>query len=409
MENKILTKRYTIILTIIIALSDNLFGLLNVDSINIKGVFSIDIIWQLLALGFSIYLCLKNPRENRVSLDEMNVCILVLVASCVIAALQCSLSTGQPFARGILPQRPYIVALLCALLLQNSIASKLIDVNKIFDIFMIAGTIVGFAYLFQAVSGVEIFHVLQNERYGSARLYAQSCFPDIAGFIGIRRLVKTSKIKYILPALAPVILSLFVSKGRLELVALLVTYFIIILIVQKKADIKFYIILIISFLLIVFASSPYGSRLISNFNLNNAESDTTSIRLEGRALYSSQLHESIINRIFGCGYPNVLFGPAAHRAGLDRGIILGDNGIFAFNYVYGILGMSAIICIALLILKFSIKNISTEVGSFCFSFFCFSVVACSNITWWWFSGAWPMVFSLVICCTHSVVYTSKMK
>nr|WP_297933542.1 hypothetical protein [uncultured Lachnoclostridium sp.] len=398
MKDNTLSKRYTLFFMLIFALSDNLFGLLDVDSINVKGVFSLDIIWQIMALGFAIYLYYRNPYRSSVTLNCINVCVLLLLMSCVIAALQCSLLTGQSFVRGILPQRTFIVALSCALLLQGAVVSDLIDVDRIFDMITIIGTIVGLAYLFQAVSGIEIFHVLQNERYGSVRLYMQSCFPDMAGFIGFWRLVKTQRVKYILPAGLAILLSLFVSKGRLELIAILITYLLIMFIVQKKTDIKLFLTMFFALCIISFMSSSYGERLLANFNSKSTESDTTSIRVEGRLLYNNQLHESIINRMFGCGYPNVLYSPAAHRAGLDRGILLGDNGIFAFNYVHGALGLALIICIALLIFKFSFRNRDTEAGLFCLSFLSFSIVTCPNIAWWWNSGAWSMTLALVICC-----------
>ncbi|WP_137652837.1 hypothetical protein [Bifidobacterium moukalabense] len=397
------SRRYTHFFIIIVALSDNLFGLLNADSINIKGIFNLDIVWQMLASGFAIYIYWKNSKNGRIILNWMNVCILLLLASCFVAALQCTLITGQPFIRGILPQRTFIVALLCAFLLQGLVASKLIDINQIIDMFVVIGTVVGVAYLFQAVSGVQIFHVLQNERYGSARLYMQSCFPDMAGFIGFWRLLETGRIKYAFPAFLTIILSLFVSKGRLELIALLVTYFLVMLVVRRKADIKFYLISFFSLCVVLFISSSYGERLLANFNSSSVESDTTSIRRQGRLLYSTQLQESVVNRIFGCGYPNVLYSPAAHRAGLDEGIILGDNGIFAFIYVHGFLGLIAIVSIVLLVLRFALLNIKSEAGLFCFTFLSFSLVACSNITWWWFSGAWPMTFALVICCAQTEV------
>ena len=385
---------------LLLALSDNLFGLIDIDAVNIKGVFNLDMIWQILAVGFAGYLYWKIHKISRVSLTGLNICVLLLIASCVVAALQCTLITGQSFLRGILPQRVFMVSLVCAFLLSAAVTFKVIDVNRIIDMFLLIGMIVGVAYLFQAITGVEIFHVMQNERYGSIRLYMQSCFPDMAGFIGFSRLLKTRRIKYVFPAFLTIFLSVFVSKGRLELISLLVTYILIFFVIRKRADIKFYLTIFFSICVVLFFASSYGDKVLSNFNPNSVENDTTSIRDQGRLLYSSQLHESVINTLLGCGYPNVLYSPAAHRAGLDQGILLGDNGVFAFNYVHGALGLVLIICIAVFIFRFAVKNLNTEVGLFCFSFLSFNVVACLNIAWWWYSGAWPMTFALVICCAQ---------
>lgn len=400
MKNATLSRWCTFFFMFLLALSDSLFGLIDVDAVNIRGVFNLDMIWQILAVGFAVYLYWKVRNASHAPMSGLNICVMLLLVSCVIAALQCTLITGQSFLRGILPQRVFMVSLICAFLLSGTIIAKVIDVNRIIDLFLFIGTIVGMSYIFQAMTGIEIFHVMQNERYGSVRLYMQSCFPDIAGFIGLWRLLKTGRIKYILPAFLAIFLSVFVSKGRLELIALLVTYLLIFFVIRKSADIKFYLMILVSACFILFLSSSYGAKLLANFSPNSVEDDTTSIRKQGRLLYSSQLHESVTNRLFGCGYPNALYRPAAHRAGLDQGILLGDNGVFAFNYVYGALGLVSIICIAIFIFRFAVRNLNTEVGLFCFSFLSFSVVACANIAWWWYSGAWPMTFALVICCAQ---------
>lgn len=400
MKNAALSRRCTFFFIFLLALSDSLFGLIDVDAINIKGVFNIDMIWQILAVAFAVYLYMKGRSISHIHITGLNICVLLLLVSCFVAAVQCSVLTGQSFLRGILPQRVFMVSLVCAFLLSGAVTFRIIDINRIINIFLFVGIIVGLAYLVQTLTGIEIFHVMQNERYGSIRLYMQSCFPDMAGFIGFWRLLRTRKLKYSFPAFLAIFLSVFVSKGRLELIALLVTYVLIFFVIRKRADIKFYLMIFVSIFVVLFLTSSYGDKLLSNFDPNSVEDDTMSIRQQGRLLYSSQLHESVINRLLGCGYPNVLYGPAAHRAGLDRGILLGDNGIFAFNYVHGALGILLIICIVVFIFKFAVKNLSTEVGLFCFSFVSFNVVACSNIAWWWYSGAWPMTFALVICCAQ---------
>lgn len=398
-----LRTRYTYILIALLILSDSLFGIINVDVININGIFNVDIVWQLFAISYITYVYIRHSNEFKITFRLMNICILVLLLSCFISAFQSYILTGQPYMRGILPQRTFIISLLYAYLLQPLINTNLIDINRIFNCILVIGTVVGIAYIFQFFSGVEIFHVLQNERYGSTRLYAHSCFPNMAGFIGFWRFLKTTKLKYILPSIVPIFLSVFVSKGRLELVALIATYLVLFFVVRRRLDFKIFLFLFFVICIIGFSCTPYGKRLLYNFIFVNAESNTMLIRAEGRELYSSQLNESVINRIFGCGYPNALYAPASMRAGLDRGIILGDNGIFAFTYVHGVLGFVTILCVTTLILFYSFKRIHSESGLFCFSFACFNIFTCSNITWWWFSDAWPMFFALVVSCSISKI------
>lgn len=385
-------KYNTLILLIIIIVADNVFGIVDADSIHIQGVFNIDFIWQIALFAFSLFLFIKYRLYKQFQFDLLNICIILLLISCFIAAFRCMQLTGQPILTGILPQRGFIICLFALLLLRYCFTIHLLDYDYLVRVIIIIGSVVSVLYLCQAFLHINIFSVQTGERYGSVRLYVKNCFPNIAGIFSFYKLMKTGLLKYVIPSSLALCLSLFVSKGRLELVGLTVTYLAIYLLVKNKINYKFLIGCLFILLFICFLFSDYGKQVLVNFNPTTGD-DTSSIREAGKTLYRSQLNDSIVSWIFGCGYPNTLYTPAAVRAGFNNNYLLVDNGITAFAYVHGHFGLLLVLFIAMTTICHIIKE-SNYKRIICLSLIFFYSVLATNIVWWWWSSTWQ-VFSAI--------------
>ncbi|OZG68536.1 hypothetical protein [Bifidobacterium eulemuris] len=377
-----------------LSFSDSLFGLVNDDTFNIASIVNASFIGQVGLLFFSTYLYFRNCKV-KIYVNYLNILILLLIAMCFFAAFRSFQLTGQPFLRGILPQRGFVICLICALLLKRPIANQMIDVKKIIDGIIIIGTIVSFLYFLQAFSGVQLFQVMSNERYGSVRLYIKNCFCDLAGIFAFWKLCNTGILRYLLPSTLTIALCILVSKSRLELISLIAVYIFIFCIAKCRADYKFLLLILFILVACLFLSTNYGQTLLANFNPITAE-DTSSIRDEGKALYANQLNSSTVSWLFGCGYPSSIYYPAYVRSGMDRGFLLVDNGISAFTYVYGHVGLMLIICVFLFMLRQCIRRSNETNRVYCLAFLIFNLVLSSNITWWWTSSSWQVVMAFFV-------------
>lgn len=114
------------------------------------------------------------------------------------------------------------------------------------------------------------------------------------------------------------------------------------------------------------------------------------VRLSGQNYYFDLLRE---RPLFGYGLPHESCPSALWNAGIYNNILLADNGIIAFSYVYGIVG-------ALWILYFWLKNIKASFSILrkkkvylFFLYFSLQIVICFSLAYFW---AYAMCFLLQI-------------
>ena len=383
---------------VLIVLMENCFYLIDTEKINIVGVFNYNLFWQFALISFIIYWLFRLLTVHFRGKTPGRWAIAFLVVAALIAAYQSNLLVGQPFARGIVPQRSWLAVLLSFFALYRLFDADLVDRRVLFNFIMVAGGVATCLYAAQALlgSGVSIIHVGTNERYGATRVYVDSMLCVMAGLLAFREFLKTQRLVYIPNILLLFVYELVVSKGRLELAAVIVALGVAFLTTKRNVGVKSLILPAALLVVVAFAASDYGQLVIQNY-LGAGTDANYLIRLKGRDLYIQRLSSCWTTAMFGCGYPDSLFPPAAFYSGISNDIFLVDNGIFAFTYVYGLFGLAAVCYLWVRMLFDSLRLCLGGGDAIYLMFVIASVVMCQNIIFWWWQGGWMLLFPLMYC------------
>lgn len=383
------------LLLLCVVLAENVFGLIDANAINVAGVINIDLVWQILLLVISVVLyhrsrCVPGTKTSAVQ----GVLFAALIVMCIFAAWRCNALTGQPFVRGILPQRGFMVCVLAAILLRRPFKAGLVDGKRLFQGLIILGCIASVLYLLQALAGssVTFVHAASNERYGGIRLYIKGGLSTVSGIVGLWLCLRDGDWRYIIPTVLALAVTLFVSKGRLELVTYLVTLLVLFVFSRGSASIKVLVVCFGFLVLIFFSQTEMFGQVADSFvngQVGGSE-DTSSIRDAGRNYYDFVL-QSTGSTFVGVGYPSTLYLPAISMAGFDYGYYLVDNGVSGFRYVYGDLGVAIVaVCLAFAV-WFSWKNRNGHIRAVILAFLMFLALPAVNLAWWWNTSDWQVL------------------
>lgn len=389
---------------VLLVLMENCLYLIDTDKINIVGVFNYNLIWLFALVSFILYWMFRFLSVHFRGKTPGRWAIAFLVSAAFIAAYQSNLLVGQPFARGIVPQRSWLAVLLSFFALYKLFDADLVDRRLLFNFIMVAGGVATCLYAAQALLGssISIIHVHINERYGSSRVYVDSMLCVMAGLLAFREFLKTTRLVYIPNILLLFVYELVVSKGRLELAAVIVALGVAFLTTKRNVGVKSLILPVALLVVVVFAASNYGQLVFQNY-LGAGTDVNYLIRLKGRDLYVQRLSSSWTTAMFGCGYPDSLYPPAAFYSGISNDIFLVDNGIFAFTYVYGLFGLAAVGCLWARMLIDSLR-LCLDGGDVIYLMYVIaSVVMCQNIIFWWWQGGWMLLFPLMYCSLETEI------
>lgn len=389
------------VLLIILVISENLFCLIDVSQINIAGIINFDLLWQIGLFVSSLYLNIKSHMFRREEVSHFETLLLLALASlCFMASWRCEVLTGQPFIRGLLPQRGFLVLCLSSALLRRPLKVGLINVRRLILGIVFLGSISSILYLLQIVLGssVVFIHASAGERYGGMRLYVSSGLSIVAGIVSFWLFLRFNKWTFIVPTLLTFCVMLFVTKGRLELLVLVLVLTFFLFAERGSVDKKVLLICLTVFAVILLSTTEYGSKIFESF-INSrvgGSEDTSTIRSAGRQWYEMNLHSVDFGQLFGCGYPSSLYAPASAMAGFDLHYYLVDNGIWAFRYVYGGLGITLLttLIISLLLRCISDRNPSLKIPII--GFFLFLILPMQNLAWWWWSADWQVLTAIFI-------------
>ena len=383
------------LLLLCVVLAEDVFGLIDADAINVAGILNIDLVWQVLLLVVSVVLYHKSRRVPGTKTSATQGVLLgTLIAMCFVAAWRCNVLTGQPFVRGILPQRGFMVCILAAILLRRPFKAGLVDGKRLFQGLVVLGCIASVLYLLQALAGPSItfVHAASNERYGGIRLYINSGLSTVSGIVGLWLCLRDGDWRYIIPTVLALAVMLFVSKGRLELAAYLVTLLALFVFSRGSASVKVLVVCFGFLALVLFSQTEMFGRVADSFvngRVGGSE-DTSSIREAGRNYYDLVLRST--GSIFlGVGYPSTLYLPASSMAGFDYGYYLVDNGISGFRYVYGDLGVAIVVACLAFAIWFSWKNRHGHIRAVILAFLLFLVLPAVNLAWWWNTSDWQVL------------------
>lgn len=388
------------LLLLAIVLAEDCFGLIDANAINVAGVVNIDLVWQALLLVEAVYLYGKSRcvPGTKTSLLQ-GVLFSCLIVMCFVAAWRCQLLTGQPFVRGILPQRGFIVCIIAAILLRRPFMAGMVDGRRLIRGLIVLGTVASILYLIQVVLGsaVTFIHANADEKYGGLRLRVNGGLSTVSGILGLWLCLRDDDWHYSVPTLLALGVTLFVSKGRLELVTLLLVFVFLYVTTKGTTSTKVLLLCFGGLALILFSQTDYFGQVATSF-LNGqvgGTEDTSTIRQAGRDWYDIVL-ASTGSELIGCGYPSSLYLPAIVMAGFDYNYLLVDNGLFGFRYVYGDLGVVLILASLASVLHVSYKATQGHLNSVLWAFFLFLALPFVNLAWWWNTSDWQVLTAIFV-------------
>ena len=398
----------SIMLIFCIVLMDNCFYLIDRSNINILGFISYNNIWLLAFLAFISYNYIKHKVwEKRTSYNfGLEVAFLILLV--FVQAIRGRITFDQSIYAGFIGQINYLIILFSYYPIRKFYLKHIVD-NKTIDKGIIVFGILAFIiYLLQIQlidKTIFLYDVHMSKRYGSARLYVDSVFCVITGFFGIDNFLRTQKYNNLILVILAVIYETYISKGRLEFVAFCGSLAVGLLLMKRYTLKKALIVCAGILLVFVFMNSQWADFIFEAIGDLRNNTGTMSIRSYGRALYASRLSKSFSSLLFGCGFPASEM--AKLMSGQNESVLLVDNGIFAFTYVYGIIGLIAVIILfsKMLRLAWMLYKVQNKYIGLVFSIFNIAIIY--NIAFWWWKSPWTIIMIIMMCKMEHELYDSK--
>lgn len=409
----IVRKNIVYVIFAFLILMDNCFYLVNTDAIHVTGSFAYSDIWLVAFALFFFWQFVKYIRvRDGVNYKEkyliIALCILVF-----ISAYQQMKLTGQSLNLGVRPQRNYLIILLSYFPIRKLLALKKIDPEEVMQGLMKLGTFAAAVYVLQKLvyPNAQFIYAAMNYRNGTLRMYIETSVVQLAGMVAMYYFCKNFKIKYLIFYIINFIDIFWVGQGRLEIISFLAASAIGVVLV-KELDTKRLLIVVAGIVAIfVFLNTPFADSfweaVLSAGTARTDQGNTMAIRYAGRELYFKQLGEAVSTLLFGCGYPNSLYAPAANKAGYNVNINLNDNGIFGFTYIYGVVGLAVLIALFIRLIIKSVYVFRKTNSNFYVMYFSMLLLLAYNvIMWYWYAGG-TFILIIMICLLEEEVARIK--
>lgn len=399
-------KDYTAVLLIFLFLMENCFYLINTSKINISGKFAYSDIWLVLltvVLGYAFFKYRKTKTTYQYAYIILALCLLTFTS-----AIQQNRITGQPLMLGFRPQRVYFMLLLSYFPIRKLIERKKLGVERLISGIYKLGIVSALLYILQVLiypNARFIYATISNSN-GGTRIYIDSTVIHVAGMIALYQYCKKYRVRYLLSYIDCISYVAFVSRGRLELLAFLASSLIGVIITKKITKKRFAIVLAGIVGGFIFLNTSYADMLFNAIKVaqtaTTAQGNTMAIRYEGRALYMSQMRLSWQSMLFGCGYPNQLYSAAAARAGLNRNIGLNDNGIFGFAYIYGLIGIVAIVVLFIKLGRNAWTYYKESNNNIFIMYVIMQIFLAYNIIFWYWQADGTFIMVLMLAITEEL-------
>lgn len=409
----VVKKNIVYIIFAFLILMDNCFYLINTDAIHVTGSFAYSDIWLVAFALFFFWQFVKYIRIHGGIKYKEKYLIAALCILIFVSAYQQTKLTGQGLNLGIRPQRNYLIILLSYFPIRKLFALKRIDPEEVMQGLMKLGTFAAAIYILQKLvyPNAQFIYAAMNYRNGTLRMYIETSVVQLAGMVAMYYFCKDFKIKYLIFYIINFVDIFWVGQGRLEIMSFLAASAIGVVLV-KELDTKRPLIVVAGIVAVfIFLNTPFADSfweaVLSAGTARTDQGNTMAIRYAGRELYFKQLGESISTMLFGCGYPNSLYAPAANKAGYNVNINLNDNGIFGFTYIYGLVGLVVLIVLFVrLLIKSTFVFKKTNNNFYVMYFSMLFLLAYNVIMWYWYAGG-TFVLIIMICVLEEEVARIK--
>ncbi len=322
--------------------------------------------------------------------------MLILI---IISAATAGIHWHQRFITTIFPQRYLIIIFFSYFTIYRLIEKNKMTIYQLFKTITVcakAELIVFMVQFLMSFSNVIFLQCVVKTRYGLPRYYIDGTILMlflIHEFVSITNgKFKTSSICWLGAAL---VFFLAMCQTRMIILGILVMIFMFF--ITWKTTIKRKILITIVFIL-VFAflwDTPIFQDTLSLGGDESISANTRDIREEASLFYMKEMSK---HPVFGLGYPNSVYADALR--GVEYGYYLNDNGIFAFIYIYGGLGVLWLLMMYynLIAKGWRIKEKKRYSGYFLYGIYTLAI--CISLIHWYWSKSSGLILVMVMCMEY---------
>ena len=332
---------------------------------------------------------LKSPAKNFTKF------MLFFIVMCVFSSLQSNFLYRQSFTGGLLAQKQLISFIILYFPISKIVYNQVINKKSLYKFIKAFAIIQLVLFISQYVlsNTISFMTVHTATRYGEIRYYYNPLLLDLFLIINLNEYVNNSGNKYKNLFFIAIVLfeTMVVQKYRLTSLALVIIVAIG-LIIGKTSLLKK---LFHTILAVIFSILMVNTRIVQDLFIELTISKITysySIREVARELITNTVYK---HPILGGGYPKSEL--ALLKSGYYNDIYLFDNGIFAFAYIYGCIGIAWVILLWYKMLKYGCKIFKENKNITFILFPLFLVITCINeVHWYETNGLFVFVLFLIL-------------
>ena len=404
----------TWIIACFLILMENCFYFIDVDSFPL----GYSDLWLLILVAYYGYQYLKRSNR-RVSTGgrkyNYKPVMWLLVLIVLVSSMQAFLEYDQSIFLGLRPQRRFLFVPLTYYGLRLQFNYKEINFENIETIIIKLGIIQSILYCIQQAvfSQIVFLNMSYNYRYGSVRLYIDSAVIVFMILFSFNRYIRNNKMYNLFPVVLGIYYELTVSKGRLECLAIFFAIIITFLLWREFSGRKLFGCILLICAIVIFANTSIFDNFVTAVEIRLgvvqqvSYLDTMEIRNSAHVFYWDELLKTPLRFLAGCGYPNTDFQPAAVASGFSEGYIFADNGVFAFIYAYGFLGVVFLLYMYVRFARNAITIYKQNQDLRYLTFGIFILAISYNIIFWWWKAEWTYIMAILFAVTEYEVACIK--
>ncbi len=381
--------------TLLLLIPTRFFFIINDDSFKSAFRISYDDFTYLVFVVLAVYLFLRYQKTSNGKFYFLSN-VLLIIPLVIIASVVPNILFGQSIRITFWAQRFFMIMIIIyyvyRLLLVEDIITPEYLWDKLYKLSFVHTIIIMFQHAI--ADHVHILSVRYRHRFGP-RITTNYTFSTILliGSLCLFFSAKTRKEK--MTASIGLIMSyyhcVFISQTRIVMVAYGIMTILMALVSRTKVLKKITYLFVLCGLILILLQSELGQYLLTA--VSDSSTDTSAqIREIGKQIY---IYHLIQSPVVGRGYPHYTSFESYEMAGMNAHINPNDNGIYAFGYFYGALGLLWYVWITIRMLICSYKAVKK--GDYRFLLFTlFLQIICVNIIWWYWTTSFCVLFTIML-------------
>lgn len=325
-------------------------SILNFENITV-GLATIFILYYLFAY-----------RHIKVKYEYGWLAVIGIVLTVTSSLQGAALYNGQGFLDGLSCQKYMLVGVIMYFPITKLIKLGKISMEDIEKVLAICAVLQIILYFIQYILGpshmfLSCYYTTPgyDSRVTRIRLYGYTYSIVATLMFCMNRIVKgTAKKKDYIYAIITLAFAIIINQGRQYIVSVVVIIFSAFIFAKVKSYKKVVLLLVAAIIAANIYSLDFSQNLLSELSTTTVmSSNTTAVRLRAQEFYLNVLKD---HPILGGGYADVSIYSAAIASGYTRKYFIADNGVVAFLFRYGYLGLIFLIPLIISLIFGGIKG-----------------------------------------------------